>query len=117
MVSVPVLSNTTALMWREFSKLVRLRINSPFFADAEVEIATTSGMARPNACGHAITITVTIRVSAKLNSLPTTNHTARVVKPTERAMMVSQKAALSPRCCVFDFSLVAFCTMSTTFDR
>ena len=31
----------------------------------EVEIATTNGTASPNACGQEITITVTIRSSAK----------------------------------------------------
>jgi len=30
-----------------------------------MEIAVTVGMAKPNACGHAITVTVTIVVKAK----------------------------------------------------
>ena len=36
----------------------------PYLADAVVEMAITSGIARPSACGHAITSTVMVRSTA-----------------------------------------------------
>ena len=68
------------------SKAVRLRINKPFFAETEVEIATTNGTASPSACGHEITITVTILSSANSNSRPRKSQVARVVNPPPKAI-------------------------------
>ena len=84
-VSVPVLSNKIAVILREFSNAVRFRIRRPFWADIEVEMETTNGIARPSACGQDITITVTIRSRANTKSNPRINHTASVVNPTVRA--------------------------------
>ena len=43
----------------------------PLRAASDVETATTSGTARPSACGQAMTMTVTIRSSAKVAPAPT----------------------------------------------
>ena len=52
----------------------------PLFAVIEVESATTNGIAKPRACGQAITSTVTVLSRAK--SGPTKeNHTRYVIMP------------------------------------
>jgi len=57
----------------------------PFLDDTAVEIATTSGIARPRACGHAITSTVTVRSTAPSPS-PTINaQTTKVTTPAATA--------------------------------
>ena len=73
-------------------------------------MATTKGIARPNACGQAITITVTIRSNAYTNGNPRINQTANVPKPMAKAMYVNHFAALSERFCIRDF---VFCASST----
>ena len=52
-------------MFLAVSKADRLRINNPWVAAMVVETATTNGTAKPSAWGHVITITVTVRSSAK----------------------------------------------------
>src|ERR1017187_6493920 len=59
-VSVPVLSKTTVVIFLEFSNAILLLINNPCLADNAVDLATTNGTANPKACGQQITITVTI---------------------------------------------------------
>ena len=49
-------------MVRIRSSAIRFLISTPARAACSVEIAITSGMARPRACGQAITSTVTVRV-------------------------------------------------------
>jgi len=66
-------------------------------------MADTSGMARPSACGQVMIITVTMRSSENRKVWPTDSQTASVTKPTDRAVMVSQRAALSARRWVWDF--------------
>ena len=46
-VNVPVLSNRSAVIFSDSFKAVLLRINKPFCADTAVEMATTSGIAKP----------------------------------------------------------------------
>jgi hypothetical protein len=41
-------------------------MSSPFRAPSDVEIAMTSGIARPRACGQAMTRTVTVRTKRAL---------------------------------------------------
>ena len=85
-VNVPVLSNRSAVIFLDSSKAVLLRINKPFCADTAVEMATTRGIAKPNAWGQAITITVTIRSNANTNGYPAISQTANVPKPTDKAI-------------------------------
>src|SRR5690554_5626845 len=85
LVSVPVLSNTIVVIFREDSKAVLLRINNPFLADILVDIAATNGTARPKACGQEITITVTIRSIANAIVSPNANHVKKVPKPNTRS--------------------------------
>lgn len=103
-VSVPVLSNTIAVIFRDSSKAVRFRMSSPFCAEMAVEIATTSGIATPSAWGQAVTITVTIRSMANDGSLPTANQTMSVSTPTVSEIRVNQPAARSASVCVCDLA-------------
>ena len=86
LVNVPVLSKSKTEILRDSSKAVRFRINKPFCADTAVDIATTNGIANPNACGQAITITVTILSKAYTNGNPKNNQTASVPKPIANAI-------------------------------
>ena len=63
-VSVPVLSKITTSSSRARSSARRFLTSRPLRAPSEVEIAITSGMARPRACGQAMTRTVAVRTSA-----------------------------------------------------
>ena len=99
-VSVPVLSNTIASSWRARSNAARSRIKSPLRADNAVDTATTNGTARPRACGQVITMTVTMRSSAKLNARPAPSHATSVTVPQPTAMRVSHMAARFARSCV-----------------
>ena len=63
-VSVPVLSKMTTSSSRARSSAIRSLTSRPFRAPSEVEIAMTSGIARPRACGQAMTSTVAVRTSA-----------------------------------------------------
>ena len=67
-VSVPVLSKMTTSSSRARSSAIRSLTSSPFRAPSEVEIAMTSGIARPSACGQAMTSTVAVRTSAPSGS-------------------------------------------------
>ena len=65
---MPVLSNSTVSTVRMRSKARRSFTRIPALADVAVEIAMTSGIASPSACGHAITSTVTAAVRARSQS-------------------------------------------------
>ena len=54
------------------------QLHLPLRAPIVVEIATTSGTARPSACGQAITSTVTTRSMVKAAGAPTTVQTTAV---------------------------------------
>ena len=84
LVNVPVLSNRTTSIVRIRSSANRFFTSTPAFAARSVEIAITSGMASPRACGQAITRTVTVRVTAS-SSLPSTAHTTNVIRPAIEA--------------------------------
>ena len=87
LVSVPVLSNKTILILRAASKAKRCRTKKPLRAAIVVEIEATKGIARPNACGQAITSTATIRVKPK--SAPRSGHqTNNVSSPVTIAIIV-----------------------------
>ena len=80
--SVPVLSIITTFTRGATSRARRRRTSRPLRAPSEVERAATSGMARPSACGHAMTNTVTMRVSAS-DTLPVTaSHATNATRPT-----------------------------------
>jgi hypothetical protein len=53
-----------------------------------VEIVVTAGIARPNACGHAITITVIARAKANGIPAPVPNQKMKVPPPTKIAINV-----------------------------
>ncbi len=80
------MSKMTASMLRARSKASRLRTRMPFFADTPVALTVTSGMARPSACGQAMTRTVTVRVTAKLTSPRTAYQVRKVMSPAPTAM-------------------------------
>ncbi len=92
-------------------------MSSPCIAYREVDIATTSGIATPKACGQEVTMTVTIRSSAKDNSRPRPNHVIKVIMPTLMETMISHMATLPARFCVLDLALWADCTMLITLLR
>src|ERR1035437_5342898 len=117
-VSVPVLSKMTACSFLAPSNETRLRMSRPFFAASAVETATTSGTARPKACGQAMTITVTVRSMANAKSLPMrTSQTKRVITPPPKATIVSHRAAVLARSWVFDLLSWACLTRSMTCDK
>ena len=55
-------------------------MSSPFRAPSDVEMAMTSGIARPRACGQAMTSTVAVRTSAPSGS-PSSHQPTRVIAP------------------------------------
>ena len=87
---MPVLSNTTASSSRASSRPRRSRTSSPLRAPSVVEIAMTSGTARPRAWGQAMTSTVTSRSTAYAASAPAASQAARVMAPAASATIVSQ---------------------------
>ena len=94
LVSVPVLSNSTAPTVRMLSSASRSLTRTPPRAARSVAMDTTSGMARPSACGHAITSTVMVRVTAS-SGLPAKLHTTAVMAADPSANQNSQPAARS----------------------
>ena len=90
-VSVPVLSKATTRVSRARSKASRLRTKMPCWADMAVAFTMTSGIAKPNACGQAITITGTMRVSAKSGAKPRKSQTLRVSDPAPSAINVRRR--------------------------
>ncbi len=95
--SVPVLSNATKRSEPARSSASRFRISRPFFAARAVAFAVTSGIARPSACGQAITRTVTASATEPVRSRPTPSQTSNVAVAAPTAMYASQPAARSAR--------------------
>ena len=83
-VKVPVLSKRTTSMVRIRSNAIRSLIKTPARAARSVEMAMTKGMARPKACGQAMTSTVTVRVTAS-GMLPSSDQTMKVIIPAPAA--------------------------------
>ena len=109
-VSVPVLSKNTALRLRASSSPRLSRTSKPFLAPSVVEMATTSGMASPSACGHAITRTVTTRSITYAAGAPAMNHPTSVRAAATTATIVSPKAALSASACARERDVCAWAT-------
>ena len=97
-VRVPVLSKRTTSMVRIRSSAIRSLISTPDFAARSVEMAMTRGIARPRACGQAMTRTVTVRVTAS-SGLPRAAHTAAVMSAAVSANQKSSAAARSASAC------------------
>ena len=117
-VSVPVLSKTTAWIFRARSKAARSLMRRPLRAEIEVEMATTRGTANPSACGQAMTMTVTIRSRAKAKPRPPrASQAIKVSAPTPTAITVSHMAALSESFWVLDLLSWACRTRSITWER
>lgn len=117
-VSVPVLSKIIVVIFLAFSNAVLFFISKPFFAESDVEIATTNGTASPKACGQQITITVTILSSANTAGLPAIDHQKKnVMNPETSATIVRILAALSASNWVFDFAFWASFTSPITRER
>ena len=66
------------------SSAIRFLIRTPARAARSVEMAMTSGMARPRAWGQAITRTVTVRVTASV-TLPIRVQKMKVRTPVPAA--------------------------------
>ena len=79
-VRVPVLSKMTTCRSLARSSANRSFTSSPLRAPRVVLMATTRGIASPSACGHAMTRTVAVRMSAS-SGCPATIHAARVRTP------------------------------------
>ena len=75
---MPVLSNTTYPRLRAPSIAPISLTSIPFFAASVVDIDVTVGIARPSACGHVITKTEIVRVSA--NTMPSSVNPAQKKK-------------------------------------
>jgi hypothetical protein len=71
------LSNSTVSTVRIRSNANRSLTRIPALAATAVESAMTNGIARPSACGQAITRTVTVRTTAS-STLPSADQTTKV---------------------------------------
>ena len=109
LVRVPVLSNSTAPTVRMLSSASRSLISTPARAARSVAMETTSGIARPSACGQAITSTVMVRMTAS-SGLPTMPQTTAVMTAAPNANQNSQPAALSASRCARDDEFCASVT-------
>ena len=111
-VIVPVLSSTTALILPHVSNASAERISTPICAARPVETVTESGVARPNAHGHAIRSTETAATSActTRGSGPNANHNAH--DHTEISTTIGTKIPeiLSAMRCTGALELCADCT-------
>ena len=110
MVRVPVLSNTTVSIVRMLSRASRSFTSTPAFAARSVAIDTTRGMARPSACGQAITSTVMVRTTAS-SVRPMSTQTIAVMTAEPSANQNSQAAARSAMRCARE---VEFCASATS---
>ncbi|VVC72031.1 Uncharacterised protein [uncultured archaeon] len=64
------MSKITASTFPETSNACAFLARIPFFAASEAVMEVTVGIARPSACGHAMTRTVTAAVIAKKRVSP-----------------------------------------------
>ena len=84
LVSVPVLSKMMTCSSLARSSAMRSLTSRPLRAPSEVEMAITSGIARPRAWGQAMTSTVAVRTSAPSRS-PSSHQNANVTIPDPSA--------------------------------
>jgi hypothetical protein len=77
LVRVPVLSNKIVSTVRVPSSANRFLMRMPARAPTAVDSEMTNGIAKPSACGHAITSTVTVLVTASF-MLPNKDQTTNV---------------------------------------
>ena len=96
LVSVPVLSNRTVSTVRMLSSASLSLTRTPPRAARSVAIDTTSGIARPRACGQAMTSTVIVRITAA-SGKPTSVQTIAVIAADPSANQNSHPAAVSAR--------------------
>ncbi len=115
-VSVPVLSKMTVSSSRARSRASRSLTSSPLRAPRDVLIAMTNGIARPRACGQAMTRTVAVRTSAPSGS-PSSHHTTRVMAPAPSATQKSSAAARSASACAREADACAVATIRMIPDR
>ena len=94
LVRVPVLSNSTASTVRMASSANRSLTSTPPRAARSVAMATTRGIAKPSACGQAMTSTVMVRITA-WSGWPMTVHTMAVMIAEPSANQNSSAAAES----------------------
>ena len=94
LVRVPVLSNSTVSTVRMVSSANRSLTRTPPRAARSVAMDTTSGIARPSACGQAMTNTVIVRMTAS-SGIPNSVHTAAVMIADPRANQNNHPAAVS----------------------
>ena len=112
-VIVPVLSSTTAFIFRAVSRLVASFIRIPFSAPFPIPTIRAVGVASPNAHGHAIIKTVIMaRIpctkpasGAKIHHAANTNTDSAIITGTNTA------AILSTSCCTGALLPCASCTM------
>ena len=111
-VIVPVLSSTTALILPQVSNASAERISTPICAARPVETVTESGVARPNAHGHAISSTETAATNActTRGSGPNANHNAHDHTAISTTIGTKMPEILSAMRCTGAFELCADCT-------
>ena len=97
LVSVPVLSRTTAWMRAEVSRAIAFLNRIPRFAPRPVPTMIAVGVARPSASGQVITTTVIAYSIAVAKDSPTASQTTSVAVPPIRATSTNQNAARSAR--------------------
>ena len=109
LVKVPVLSNSTVSTVRMLSSAIRSFTRTPPRAARSVAIETTNGIARPSACGQAITNTVIVRTTA-MSGTPSSVQTTAVTAAAPSANQKSQAAAVSANRCAREEE---FCASAT----
>ncbi len=102
------MSNTTVVIVRIRSRALRSLIRTPARADLSVEMATTSGIARPRACGQAINRTAITRTTA-WSGWPSSVHTTPVIAAAASANQNSHAAARSASSCARDVEFWTRC--------
>ena len=86
---------------RMVSRVSRSVMRTPPRAARSVAIDTTSGIARPSACGQAMTRTVIVRTTAD-SGIPRTDQVTAVIAAAARANQNSHPDALSANLCALD---------------
>ena len=106
---VPVLSSTTALILPVVSNASAERMSTPICAARPVETVTESGVANPNAHGHATSSTETAATNACVTrgSGPNANHSAHDQMAISTTIGTKTPAMLSAMRCTGAFELCA----------
>jgi len=78
MVSVPVLSKTTASIFPALSRAAPLLIRIPERAPRPIPTMTAIGVASPSAQGQAMTSTASVKARASAKSAPASSQPTRV---------------------------------------